>query len=144
MSAVVTSLSPPDGWTDKTMIIHSAPIETGQAMAANVVVARDALLTNESFVEFCDRQEHVFRDSLPAYDGDERQSGRIGDRIATRIAFTWKSGSGPLRQEVVFIDVGSGIVVTFTASAAADDFEAHREVFDRQLAALRIDIAAND
>ncbi len=141
---VVATLPPPPGWLDKTMVVHSAPPDADRALAPNIVVARDALLADESFAAYADRQARVFRDSLPRYTGDEPQSGRLGERAAVRLAFTWTSAAAPLRQEVVFIDAGEGVVVTFTASAAADDFETHRDLFNRQLAALRIDTSAND
>jgi len=139
MAAITTTLSPPDGWLDKTMIVHSAPHDPASAMAANIVVSRDALLPDESFAAYCDRQDGVFRENLPGYQHEDRRTGVLQERTATQIAFTWTSSAGRLRQQATFIDAGSGLVVGFTASAAAQDFEKHRDLFNRQLAALRIE-----
>lgn len=139
MAAMTTTLSPPDGWIDKTMIVHSAPHDPASPMAANIVVSRDALLPDETFAAYCDRQDGVFRDNLPGYRHEDRRAGILQARAATQIAFTWTSSAGPLRQQATFIDAGGGVVVGFTASAAADDFEKHRDLFNRQLAALRIE-----
>lgn len=138
---VVTTMPPPPGWVDRTMIVHSAPHDPARAMAPNIVVGRDALIGGESFTEFCDRQSKVFRDSLPGFAEEEHESGQLNERTATRLIFTWTSGAGPLRQEAVFIDAGQGVVVNFTASAAEADFAAHRKLFYDQLALLKIDTA---
>ncbi|QYE34722.1 DUF1795 domain-containing protein [Polymorphobacter sp. PAMC 29334] len=141
---VTTTMPPPPGWVDKTMIVHSAPHDATRALAPNIVVGRDALIDGETFAGFCDRQAAVFRDNLPGFAGDDRESGQLNERAAMRMTFNWTSGAGVLRQEVVFIDAGQGVVVNFTASAAEQDFEAHSDLFHRQLAALKIDTAAND
>ena len=43
-----------------------------------------------------------------------------------------------LMQQASFMDAGGGVVVTFTASALAADFEGHQDAFNAQLAALKI------
>ncbi|MGI4876215.1 MAG: DcrB-related protein [Janthinobacterium lividum] len=135
---VTTTMPPPQGWVDKTMIVHSAPHDPAQALAPNIVVGRDALIEGEKFADFCSRQAAVFRENLPGYAEEERESGQLDGRTAMRLNFTWTSGAGPLRQEAVFIDAGEGVVVNFTSSAAADDFETYRKLFYDQLALLKI------
>lgn len=139
---ITVALDPPSGWVDKTMIIHSAPTEPGRAMAPNTVVGRDALGEGETFASFCDRQKTVFADGLPQYHlKGERQGLLHGLLPATQLLFAWTSGAGELTQQASFIDVGNGVVVTFTASAAAADFAAHQDLFNEQLAKLRIETA---
>ena len=48
------------------------------------------------------------------------------------------SGAGLLRQRVFFIAAPEGVVVTFTATAADDDYDAHDPVFRQGLADLVI------
>lgn len=57
----------PDGWHDKIMIVYAAPAEPGRPVAPNIVVARDALGTDEAFREYCNRQIDGFRATLPHF-----------------------------------------------------------------------------
>ena len=136
--SVTATIVPPQGWFDRTMIVHTAPLTEGQAMAANIVVARDGLPAEETFAAYCARQAKVFASSLPAFVAGEQRSGILHERNAVQMNFSWASSAGELRQQVSFIDAGEGVVVTFTASAASTDFDAHRDVFNAQLAALKI------
>lgn len=128
----------PDGWIDKTMIVYSAPPAPDRAIAANVVIARDALAKGETFREYCTRQIDGFRATLPHFEREEERPGRIGEHDAFHIRFVWQSGAGLLRQQVFFIAAPAGVVVTYTATAAAEDFAAHEETFDAGLADLRL------
>lgn len=128
----------PDGWFDKSMIIYSAPAEQGVPIAPNIVVARDALGRNETFREYCNRQIDGFRATLPHFHRESEGAGRVHDLDAFQIQLTWTSGAGPLRQRVFFISTGAGVVVTYTATAAADDFDRHGPAFEQGLARLVI------
>lgn len=121
------------------MLVYTAPEQPGQPMAANIVVGRDALGRDETFREYCNRQVDAFRDTLPHFHREDEGAGRIHDRDGFQIRFTWASGAGPLRQRVFFISVGSGGVVSFAATAAADAFERHEAAFDAALASLVIE-----
>jgi len=128
----------PDGWYDKTMIIYSAPAEPSRPVAPNVVVARDALGADETFREYCNRQIDGFRATLPHFNREDEGPGRVHDLDAFQILLTWTSGAGPLRQRVFFISAGAGVVVTYTATAAADEYHLHAPVFEQGLARLAI------
>jgi hypothetical protein len=132
----VTAQRPTD-WVDKSMIVYTAPAEPG-ASAPNMVVSRDALLPGETFREYCNRQVDAFRQTLPRFAREDEGPGRVHDLDAFQILFTWTSGAGPLRQRVFFIAAGSGVVVTFAATAPADDFARHQGAFEQGLAGLRI------
>ena len=136
---VTVALAPPAGWHDKTMIIHSAPPPADGGPAPNIVVARDALPMGETFADYCARQAKTFADNLPAYTAEDERTGVIDGRPAARFLFVWTSGAGPLRQQATFVDAGAGVVVSFTATAAADDFAAHQDMFNTQLAQLKIE-----
>ena len=129
---------PPRHWVDKTMVVYAAPDRPGQAMAANIVIGRDAMAEGETFREFCNRQVEAFRNTLPHFHREDEGPGRVHDRDAFQIRFTWSSGAGPLRQRVFFISAGGGAVVSFAATAAADEFDGHGEAFDAALASLTI------
>lgn len=128
----------PAGWVDKTMIVHSAPLPPGQAIAANIVIARDALGASETFREYCNRQIEGFRAALPHFHRRQEGPGRVHDFDAFQIEFNWMSGAGLLRQRVFFIAAPEGVVVTFTATAADEDYDAHEPVFRQGLADLVI------
>ena len=135
---IAVSGTRPEGWIDKTMVIYSAPPQPGQAIAANMLIARDALGAEETFREYCTRQIDGFRTTLPQFHRESEGPGRVEERDAFQILFTWMSGAGTLRQRVFFISAGSGVVVTFTATAALDDYAAHEAAFDQGLADLVI------
>lgn len=130
---------PPQGWHDKTMIVYSAPLEPGRAMAPNMVISRDALLEGETFREYCNRQIETFRSNLPQFTRESEGYGRSHDRDAFQIQFTWRSAAGLLRQRVFFISTETQVVVNYAVTAAADDFAAFEPQFERGLASLRID-----
>ena len=133
---------PPPGWIDKSMIIYSAPPVEGRPVAPTIVVARDALGARETFREYCNRQIDGFRVSLPQFFRESEGPGRAHDLDAFQIQFLWTSGAGPLRQRVFFISAGSGVIVTYTSTAAADDYAAHEAVFEQGLSRVVIGAAS--
>ena len=137
-ASVTVSGTNPAGWFDKTMIIYSAPLQPGQTVAANIVIARDALGASETFREYCNRQIDGFGTALPHFDRLQEGPGRVHERDAFQIAFTWMSGAGLLRQRVFFIAAGDGVVVTYTATASDAEYDAHEAVFQQGLADLVI------
>lgn len=128
----------PDGWFDKTMIVYSAPLQPGQTIAANIVIARDALGVSETFREYCNRQIDGFDTALPHFHRHQEGPGRVHDLDAFQIAFTWMSGAGLLRQRVFFISAGAGVVITYTATASDAEYDAHEAIFQQGLASLVI------
>ncbi len=128
----------PDGWFDKTMIVYAAPLQPGQTIAANIVIARDALGASETFREYCNRQIDGFATALPHFDRLQEGPGRVHELDAFQIGFTWMSGAGLLRQRVFFISAGDGVVVTYTATASDAEYDAHEAVFQQGLAGLVI------
>ena len=132
------TLPRPADWHDKTMIVYSAPAGPASAMAANIVVSRDALAEGETFREYCNRQVEAFRANLPHFHREAEGPGRVHDRDAFTIVFTWGSAAGVLRQRVFFISAESGVVVSYAATAAEADFAAHEPVFQQSLAGLTI------
>jgi hypothetical protein len=138
LAGITVDLVPPPGWFDKTMLVYSAPIAPGEPMAANMVVSRDALATGENFAAYCDRQIKAFEGGLPGYSLFGRQDGDFGGRWAMRLDLEWMSAAGPLRQMVVFINAGRGVVVSFAGSAASDQFEGYRALFTDHLERLII------
>ncbi len=141
---VVVTAQPPAGWVDKTMIVYAAPSLPGQAMAPTIVVGRDALAERESFREFCNRQVSTFQAGLPEFHREYEGPGRVGQFDAFQIRFTWRGGAGLLRQRVFFIAADSGVIVTYAATASADDYDEHDAVFEQGLASLRIEPAHGD
>lgn len=139
--AVAVSGKAPDGWFDKTMVIYSAPARPGETMTANIVIARHALGASETFREYCNRQIEGFRTTLPQFHRRHEEPGRVHDLDAFQIEFTWTSGAGALRQRVFFIAAGDGVVVTYTATAADAEYDAHEAVFRQGLADLVIALA---
>lgn len=135
---VIVTARPPGDWIDKSMIVYAAPDQPGRAMAPNIVVGRDALAADETFREYCNRQVEAFRNTLPQFYREEESPGRVNEFDAFQIRFTWASGASTLRQRVFFISAGQGCVVSFAASAAADDFAEHEPAFDAALASLVI------
>lgn len=126
------------GWSDRTMIVHSAPPRAGSQAAANIVVARDALGAGESFPGYCARQDALFRRQLPGFTPEGERAGELHGHPAAQRLFTWTSGAGSLRQQVSFIDAGDGLVVTVTATAAVDEWDEHLASFNAALAGLVI------
>lgn len=100
------------------MIVHAAPLAPGQAIAPTIVVARDALAPAETFREYCNRQIDGFAATLPHFHRHDERPGRVHDLDAFRIAFSWMSGAGTLRQEVFFIAAPHGVIPLATGSSS--------------------------
>lgn len=128
-------IAPPEGWVDRSMVIHSAQPSPGRVVP-NIVIARENCEEDESFADFCLRQSELFRIKLPDFIVHTDLGGRIGNYPTNRIDFAWNSEAGAIRQQLSFINVGNGAVVVFTASAAAAEFDDQRAIFDAQLSAL--------
>lgn len=135
---IAVSALRPAGWIDKTMIVYSAPADPTRAVAPNMVVARDALGGSETFREYCNRQIDGFRVTLPHFHREAEGPGQVHGYDAFQILFDWMSGAGVLRQRVFFVSAGQGVVVTFTATAAVDDFADQEGMFQQGLAGLTI------
>lgn len=135
---IAVSAARPTGWIDKTMIVYSAPADPATPIAPNMLIARDALGANETFREYCNRQIDGFRATLPQFHRENEGPGQVHGFDAFQILFNWRSGAGTLRQRVFFISAGRGVVVTFTATAAFDEFQAHEVTFAQGLAGLTI------
>lgn len=131
-------LQSPPGWVNKSMVIYAAPERLGRPVAPTIVVARDALGKSETFREYCNRQIDGFRAALPHFHRAHEGPVRVHERDAFQIEFSWASGGGQLRQRVFFIDAEDGVVVTYTATAADDEYHQHEPVFQQGLAGLSL------
>jgi len=138
---IVAQIPIPDGWFDKTMTVYAAPLASGDPMAANIVVSRDALAPDENFAGYCNRQEKTFAGSLPGCAVVSRQKGDFGKMVAERLEIEWNSAAGRIRQLIVLIAAGDGVVVSFAASASVKSFEGRRPQFDDTLSRLKITAA---
>lgn len=106
---------------------------------ANIVIARDALMPNETFAEYSKRQSLNLSTSLPEFNLDREQAGIVGDYPAYEMLFTWTSAQGPLKQRTLFIHVGGIRVATYAATAAAKDYRSMEKEFDQAFSTLEIE-----
>ena len=137
-------LTPPEGWSDRSMLAYAAPARPAQQLTPNIVVTRDSRVEDppgqlETFDAYIERQLAEIGSRLGGLRIEQRQSGSVNDITAYDLRFTWQSAQGPVRQRTVFLKGPDPQVLTFAATAAEHEYDAYREHFERALASLRID-----
>jgi len=132
-------ISRPVDWVDRTMTVYAHKSRSG--FEANVVLARDAMTPSESFEGYMARQHRTFVQSLPSFRLESEQTGTTLDYPSGELLFTWQSGQGLLRQRVVFVSIGRNRLVTFAATAAAEDYAGIADTFDDIFDTLTIEPA---
>src|SRR4051794_16408832 len=88
----------PRHWDDKTIVAYGAPAAPGQAVAANLVMTRDALREGESLGRYADRQLAEMAKRLDGFELGRRDDLTVGGAAAVSIRFATraKNASGPL------------------------------------------------
>lgn len=131
------AIQKPEGWSDRSMTIYA--LRTKSGFDANIVLARDAMLPNENFESYCERQRQTFENSLPKFTVEREQTGLVNDYQAHEMLFAWESGPHSLRQRAVFISVGRGRVATFASTALVDDYKSMERDFDEAFSSMKIE-----
>jgi hypothetical protein len=127
----------PRHWDDKTIVAYAAPPSPGQAVAANLVMTRDALRDGEALAGYADRQLAEMAKRLDRFELVGREELTLGGAAAVQIRFTARASSGPLAQRLLVVEGRRRSVYCFTATTALADQAQNDPLFDRILHTIR-------
>jgi hypothetical protein len=130
------SFDVPADWQDRSVTVFVAPPEPGQKVEASVVVTREQVDGDESVRRYADHQIVVLAKQLEDFCLLARIETTLGGRPAAVVLYSWQSGQDVLRQRVVFVR-GGQTMLTFTATAAQDQFLAVAPTFHAILESVR-------
>ncbi len=119
----------PDDWQDRTIVAFSAPLKPKQTVAPNIVVTRDSIGVTEPASSYADKQLVELARRLEAFNLSSKRDTLLGGLAAVELVFTWRGGTGILKQKQIFVAPGNGLVVTLVATALVSDFSGMEPVF---------------
>ena len=128
----------PDGWQDRTVTAFSAPPTAGKKVAPNLVVTREPVEENVTAAAHADCMLVELAKRLEDFVLQHRRDVTVAGLPAVELSFTWSTGPGALRQKQVFVVPRKRTVLTFTATAAQEDFAAAEPRFNAALASVRL------
>ena len=136
---------PAPGWTDRSMLAFAGP-QDGDALPPNITMTRDERQAptdpaGETFAAYVQRQGHVLEANLPGFQAVHPTPLAAGSDDVRDVMFKWRSGSISLTQWVVWLAIGDGSVLTFTATAESSRFDRHQPIFDAALRRVSVDPA---
>ncbi|MET0247849.1 MAG: DcrB-related protein [Sphingomonas sp.] len=137
------SMTCPDGWHDKSMLIFSAPQAGQSGVVPNLVVTRDRLpddLPAEPAARMealIDRQIAQMNSQLARFTIVSRQlEGQ--DYPIGKLTVDWESAQAALTQSLTFVDGDDGQLVIATATTGREDHARHEDTFRSILQSFRI------
>lgn len=131
------SFDVPRHWDDKTIVAYAAPARAGQAIAANLVMTRDALRDVETLAQYADRQLAEMAKRMDGFDLIRREDLTLGGAHAVSVRFAARGSNGPLEQRLVVVEGRRRGVFCFTATTAKADADQNNPLFDRILSTIR-------
>ncbi len=131
------SFDPPDGWSDRSVTVFSAPSRSLDGAGPNIVLTRDALPEGEGLDGYSDRQLVELAKRLDRFTLRRRRPTRVADAPAIELAFEWWSPTGAIVQRLVTVVAPSGAVLNLTATAPAEAADDVMATFDAMLSTAR-------
>jgi hypothetical protein len=139
------SMTCPDGWHDKSMLILSAEAAGRSGVTPNMVVTRDvppANLPDEPQARLnalIDRQVAQMAEQLAGFAEVSRRVSARGDGAVAELKVDWHNSQARLTQSITYVQDGPAGLVIATATAGRDEFAEHEPRFRDMLKSFRID-----
>ena len=137
-------LPQPEGWDDKSMIAFNARERSPSGVVANLVITQDEFgeVQGSTQVErikaFANRQVSEMKAKLPEPEIHSQTLTQVAGRPAAEVNLSWQHGTVRLTQLVTFVAQNASKVMICTGTAAADEFEEHRQSFRQTLQTVQI------
>lgn len=119
----------PNDWQDRTIAAFAAPLQPKQTIAPNFVVTRDVVPEREPSSTYADKQLVELAKRLEAFNLSERLESFVGGLPAVVLIFTWRGANGTIKQRQTFVAIGTGVVLTFVATALVSEFSSMEPAF---------------
>jgi hypothetical protein len=127
----------PRDWDDRSVVAFAAPEREGAAVAANVVMTRDALGAGETLGAYADRQLVELAQRLDGFELRARREFKLAGHDAIELAFGWQGEAAPLEQRMMLVANRKRVVMSFTATSARSEMQKNDAVFDRIFSSIR-------
>jgi hypothetical protein len=137
-------LPQPEGWDDKSMIAFNARERSPSGVVANLVITEDEFgdvqgsTPVERIKSYANRQVSEMKDKLPEPVIHSQTLTQVAGRPAAEVSLSWQHGATRLTQLVTFVSRNASKVMICTGTAAADEFEQHKQVFRQTLQTVQI------
>lgn len=116
-------LTIPDDWTDRSVLVWSAPPGTAP-IPPNFVVSHDTMQPEESLTSYANRQLDSLRGNLQGWQLIEQIQDKIAGRPALSLRFSWQMGPGRMMQRQSFVQLDGPRVISIGCTASEDGFDA--------------------
>lgn len=133
----------PDGWTDKSMLIMSAPGPGANGVTANLVVTRDKMPPDlppeghRRYDALIDFYHSEMRTKLTRCIMTDRTAAPDHVPPFAEACVTWVAPQGPIGQWLRWIDAGNDTMIVATGTTGRDDLAALTPVFRSMIGTLR-------
>ncbi|MFD1794912.1 DUF1795 domain-containing protein [Paracoccus aurantiacus] len=129
------TLNVPDGWADRSMITWVAPPKPSYKVLPNLLCSKGEMQGNEDLDKFVNRQLKELMGQVKNFDLLSRQQTTFGGVPAVELSFCMRPQGVMLQQQQIFFqtDIDSRIVQTVVVTAARENFEEVKPVFDEIL-----------
>ncbi|WP_422375683.1 DcrB-related protein [Roseibium sp.] len=129
-------LSIPDDWTDRSVLVWSAPPGSG-TMPPNVAVAFDALQPGEPLVAYVNRQVDSLKASLADWQLISQVQSNLKGRDSYEMVFTWSTPPGKMRQRQIYCPLSGQQVASIACTASDPEFaDFDRAYFQKVLGSI--------
>lgn len=132
------SLTVPDGWADRSMITWVAPPRPGYKVLPNLLCSKGEMQAGEDLDRFVNRQLKELMGQVKNFDLISRQQTKFGGVPAVELSFCMRPQGVMLQQQQIFFqtDLKSQLVHTVVLTAARENFETLKPVFDEILGSI--------
>jgi hypothetical protein len=130
------SLDPPADWIDRTIVAFSAPAQSDNKSAPNLVITNEPMREGDTLRVCADRQLMEIAKQLQDFDICESTTTTVGGLPAISMRFTWTAHFGALEQTITLVErtTEAGRVVTsFAATAKVQDAKTTHGIFENVL-----------
>ena len=132
---VAASIALPEGWVDRTVLTYVGPDQG--AGSPSLVVTCDRLGADVALGRYAAMQDAAIRAGMEGVELVDERETTVAGRSAIRHTYSWRWEQRAMRQRVWCL-VEDGVGYAITATAAEDEFEAHRAAFAAALGSFQI------
>jgi hypothetical protein len=135
VGATAASIALPEGWVDRTVLTYVGP-DRG-AGSPSLVVTSDRLGPDVAVGRYAAMQDAAMRAGMEGIELVEERETTVAGHAAVRLSYSWRWEQRGMRQRVWCL-VEDEVGYTITATAAEDEFDAHRAAFAAAVASFQI------
>jgi len=150
------NIARPKGWKDRSVYVYEG--RKGDKLSGyrpTITVTKTSLALTEKFQKFVQEEVKRYKTEMTEFSLLHSREGKMNGLAGHDIMFTWRpEGAGPdpdeddeepidpdtgiIKQRVIMLKASSRQAITFTSSAALNDYADHETAFNTALASLTV------